>query len=296
MPRQQQCLLISAPCLSGAGGWGTATSRDGIHFEPATLGQTSRLGAGTDGTGVFVDDDGTGYIVFAASPPNIDQKGHPWPGHPHALGDGHLVSIERLSPDLLTSSKVNVSGFFPDDFVESPSLFKRRGIYYVTYGSRCCGCKEGGGVVIFSSRSIKGPWVRQTPHSDLNCRNATAPICGRYSLRHDTSNDLVYQAQWWGPSFISTLMPNGTAETTILFVGRKWLSGPNLPPGCTDICGNKGRPDLCAQGGAKFLMKNDYSVWLPLEFDDVTGAIRPFRATPSFELRLAGPGHRVHAG
>ena len=25
--------------------------------------------AGTDGTGVFVDDDGTGYIIFASNPP-----------------------------------------------------------------------------------------------------------------------------------------------------------------------------------------------------------------------------------
>ena len=46
----------------GAGGWGTATSEDGIHFTPAVLHQVSRLGAhaGTDGTGVFVDDDGAG--------------------------------------------------------------------------------------------------------------------------------------------------------------------------------------------------------------------------------------------
>jgi hypothetical protein len=29
---------------------------------------------------------------------------------------------------------VNDTQFFPDDYVESPSLFKRRGIYYLTYG------------------------------------------------------------------------------------------------------------------------------------------------------------------
>lgn len=28
--------------------------------------------------------------------------------------------------DLLSSTHVNVSGFFPDDYVESPALFKRK--------------------------------------------------------------------------------------------------------------------------------------------------------------------------
>ena len=77
----------------GAGGWGTAISDDGIHFKPAVLGQTSRFGqqAGTDGTGVFIDDDGEGYIIFASSPVGMTKN--------------HVVSIERLSPDLLTSTR-----------------------------------------------------------------------------------------------------------------------------------------------------------------------------------------------
>ena len=74
---------------------------------------------------------------------------------------GHIVSIERLSSDLLSTTHVNVSGFFPDDYVESPSLFKRKGVYYVTYGSCCCGCAEGGGIVIFTAPSVHGPWTRQ---------------------------------------------------------------------------------------------------------------------------------------
>lgn len=71
--------------------------------------------------------------------------------------------------------KVNVTGFFPDDYVESPSLFKRKGLYYLTYGSCCCGCAEGGGQVVFTAKAVEGPWVRQT-HADINCNNATAKV------------------------------------------------------------------------------------------------------------------------
>ena len=275
----------------GQGGWTTATSTDGIHFELARMHTSSRFGPpagrdyGTDGTGVFVDDDGTGYVIFATNPPGF----RPNPGH--------LVSIERLAPDLLSSSKVNVSGFFgaPDFYVESPALFKRKGIYYVTYGSCCCGCNEGGGIVVFTSRSIHGPWVRQAPHADVNCRNASAPVCGGYGWRSNNDDELVFHAQWWGPSFIPVVADDGGGangggggtETAIVFVGRRWLSGPNVPEGCNDICGNAGHPEKCLDGGGKYALRSDLSVWYPLEFDDANGgAILPLRPLPSFELNL----------
>ena len=62
--------------------------------------------------------------------------------------DGVLVICDIVPPSNKTpwvaEFRLQVSGFFPDDFVESPSLFKRGGRYYVTYGSCCCGCQEGG--------------------------------------------------------------------------------------------------------------------------------------------------------
>lgn len=268
----------------GRGGWLSATSHDGIHFTPSGPTFFSRFGApaGTDGTGLFVDDDGTGYVVFASSPPGIDSPTHPsWPGHEsHAHHFGHLVSIEKLTPDLLHTTYVNVSGFFPDDFVESPALFKRNGFYYVTYGSCCCGCAEGGGIVVFSSKSIKGPWTRQSPHSDINCRNSSAPICGGFELRKNELHSLVYNAQWWGPSFI----PLSSGETAVMFVGRRWLSGPNHPPGCNDICGNGGKRELCRS--STYFLKTDFSVWYPLEFDPHTGFIFQMQPLPTFQLSL----------
>jgi hypothetical protein len=275
----------------GAGGWCTATSEDGINFAPAVIGFHSRFsgkhGDGrTDGTGIFVDDDGTGYVAFAANPPGIDEPGHPgWPGH-IAHNFGHIVSIERMTPDLLNSTQVNVSGLFPDDFVESPSLFKRKGVYYLTYGSCCCGCSEGGGQVVFTASSVHGPWRRQV-HADINCRNASADICGGYQLRSENYADLVWHAQWWGPSFI----PLANGETQVLFLGRRWLSGPNRPAGCYDICSN-GLPlgdrnkSHCQVGGENYLMASDLSVWYPLEFDDATGEIAPMTPLSSFTLEL----------
>ena len=37
-----------------------------------------------------------------------------------------------------------------------------------------------GGQVVFKAGSIHGPWVRQT-HADINCKNASSPVCGGFS-------------------------------------------------------------------------------------------------------------------
>jgi hypothetical protein len=105
-----------------------------------------------------------------------------------------VTSIERLSPDLLSSSKVNVTGFFPDSYNESPGLFKRGSTYILTYGSCCCACRGGSGVVVFTAPSIEGPWTRQA-HGDVNCANATAPICGGFGARTTDRDQLVYNAR-----------------------------------------------------------------------------------------------------
>ena len=56
-----QCVLIDRFVMwYGAGGWMSATSRDGINFTPSKYGRFySRFGAaaGTDGTGLFIDKE-----------------------------------------------------------------------------------------------------------------------------------------------------------------------------------------------------------------------------------------------
>eukprot|EP01084_Bolivina_argentea_P045882 84451_1 len=160
-------------CWFGQGDWGVIVSNDGIHFYwPPNIPhhQTSRLGGNTDGNNVFIDDDlnKTGYIIFAHG------------GGAPSINTSHIVSIERLTNNYLSSAKVNVSVFFPDNFVECPMLFKRNSIYYVTYGSCCCACRQGSGFVVFQSKSIYGPWIRQTNPSDINCNDYNVNICRGY--------------------------------------------------------------------------------------------------------------------
>lgn len=252
----------------GSGDWFVATSFDGIAFNLVTAHTTSRLGGSTDGTGFFIDDDGQGYIAFSYT--GTVNGG---------VSVDHVTSIERLSPDLLSSSKVNVSDFFPDNYNESPGLFKRGSLYYLTYGSCCCACRGGGGVVVFTATSILGPWTRQKVNADVNCANASAPICGGFGARTTNRDELVYNAQWWGPSFIP--LANGT--TQIIYTGRRWLSGWANNPECDDMCGNGGNPSVCTT--PDYLLKSDLDVWHPLSFNK-DGSIVPFTPLASFQLEL----------
>lgn len=252
---------------AGSGGWFTATSTDGITFEVQAARCKSRLPGGTDGTGFFIDDDGEGYIIFAG------------------LGDvagmnGHLVSIERVSRDYTNSTGINVTSFFPDAYVESPSLFKRGSIYYATYGSCCCACRGGSGQVVFTAPAVAGPWTRQASHADINCANASEPICGGFGARAAQRAELYTNAQWWGPSFI----PLTNGDRAVMFTGRRWLSGPHNPVGCDDMCGNypAGR-SLCV--APDYRAATDFDVWHPLEFA-ADGSIMPMHPLPSFQLDI----------
>ena len=250
----------------GSGAWAIATSRDGVSFDLVSRFETSRLGGSTDGTGVFLDDDGVGYVAFAA----LSTGG--------ALGGGHLVSIERLAPGLLSSSKINVTGFFPLDYVESPALFKRADTYYLLTGSCCCACRGGGGLAVYTASSMLGPWALQQ-HSDINCA-ADVPLCGGFGARQVDREDLVYNAQWWSVSKIPTA---GGGEAFILS-GRRWLSGAGNNASCDDMCDNDGHSMApCVNEG--YQLRNDLDVWYPLEFA-ADGAILPLRPLPNFTLDL----------
>jgi beta-xylosidase len=94
---------------------------------------------------IFLDDDGLAYIVntYYSS-----------------------FCIELLSPDFTagTGRTSHVVAMDPTikghpDGDEAPTLFKRDGIYYLTYASGCCGCKGGSITWQHTSRSALGPWT-----------------------------------------------------------------------------------------------------------------------------------------
>jgi hypothetical protein len=81
-----------------------AQSDDGIHFELVTMTAKAGLNSSIDGSSLFIDPaDGVGYVAYDAMQA---------PGHP-----GHIVAIDRLAKDYLSSTGVTVA-IMPDSFVE----------------------------------------------------------------------------------------------------------------------------------------------------------------------------------
>jgi len=180
----------------------------------------------------------------------------------------HMVAIDRLSPDLLSSTGVTVA-VMPDSFVEGTMLFKRKGIYYIIYGSCCCACREGSGAVVLSSTHISVPWTRQS--RDVNC-NADVPICAGMASEFPAqrpTGDLTISAQ--GIS-VSTIPTGVAGEYTYLWQGMRWLSGANNPTNCTSLC--TAPTGVCAQS-PDYRTAADFDYWIPLEFDQ-SGKVEQF--------------------
>ena len=104
---------------------------------------------------VYVDTDGTAYIIYGAN---------------------YYMSIEQLTPDYVYSTGRNATingGQFGDTvfaeyFIEAPVLFKRGAIYYALFGSCCCFCEQGSGIMVHTAPHPLGPWTTQ-PGGDIAC-------------------------------------------------------------------------------------------------------------------------------
>jgi len=80
--------------------------------------------------GLFVDDDGTAYLAYNTI-------------------NGHRGSVEKLSPDYLSSTLEN-GGYLTED-CEAGSMFKRNGKYYLLTDKTCCFCTQGSGANVYVS-------------------------------------------------------------------------------------------------------------------------------------------------
>jgi len=239
------------------GDWGVAQSKTGTNFQIVTLHEKGRY-PNVDCNGLFVDDDGTAYVAYSS----IDMD--------------HMSSIEKLTPDYLHSTKENY-GLFPDHYVEGSALWKRNGIYYAAYGSCCCFCRPGSGVVVYSAKNITGPWTRQS--TDVNCDTKNNPVCGKYGARI-TSDSLIIDAQI---ITVSTLKASD-GSSVYLWAGERWLSAPNNNPTCPDEC----RPEtgIC-QEPPTYVKGHGYAYWYSLEFG-ANGEVKTFQPfVNSFQLDLA---------
>jgi hypothetical protein len=253
-------------------GFSSAWSLDGINFHQANQRIPTQLGpgwGGGEGT-LFVDrDTDKGYVIFEASPTNS------------SLGPGHRVAIAELSADYLSTTSL-AAQLFPDTFIEAPSMFKRNGTFYATYGTCCCACREGSGVVVFTAGDVAGPWMRQTGPSDVNCRNSSSPICpgSAYAPSKDSLDNAIIPAQGFSINEITT----ADGGTEWIWIGDRWLQGPGNNPECTNLC-NKPAPQACIAGQPNYRVGRDPTYWTPLEFD-AAGKVLPLYWRDSFELNL----------
>jgi hypothetical protein len=160
--------------------------------------------------GLFVDEDGTGYIAYTAL--NLAQMKGTASRHPKH----HRISVERLAPDYLSSTQES-SGFISGN-VESPSLFKRNRTYYLLFDNTCAFCKNGTGARVYTAPAALGKYAfRSNINVEGRKQNGaswTAPGSGRIHTIVEAQQSHVAEI----PSSSGTLF---------LWMGDRWGSTPD---------------------------------------------------------------------
>lgn len=99
---------------------------------------------------LFVDDNGIAYLAFTD-----------W----RAKG---AIAIEQLTDDYLSGTGITAGGI-TDSKTEAPALFKRRGLYYITYSDPNCGYCSGTGTSYKTASAPLGPWSEAHKINDNSC-------------------------------------------------------------------------------------------------------------------------------
>ena len=201
---------------------------------------------GTGDHGLFVDDDGAGYIIYTAV--NLGKMSATEP----AQILNHRISVEKLSDDYLSSTGEN-SGFIAGN-CESPSMFKRNGTYYLLTDNTCAFCPQGSGARVYTAPSPLGPF---TYRGNIDVEGAgtdapsswTKPGTGRANatIKAQQTHVAIIPARG-GPAFI--------------WMGDLWHSAPDKIKG------------------------HDLQYWSsPLQFD-ASGMIEPLKFEDYWTLEL----------
>lgn len=140
---------------------------------------------------LFVDDDGAGYVLYT--------------GHISSsfFNPTHVMSIERLAPDFLTSLGSSASsGAIGVPNVEAPMIFRNAqdGLYHAVFGQTCCYCSEG--------------------TSALTDYTSTTPL-GPYTARGVVGSAVPAQ------STDIFAYVTGQGETAYMYIGDRWQSSPD---------------------------------------------------------------------
>jgi len=165
--------------------------------------------ANTGDFNLFLDDDGSGYIIYTS----------------HIQGDyttTHQMSVEQLSPDFTTTLGLKAnSGYFGNSFVEAPAMFKANGTYYAIFGQCCCYCQSGSPVYVHRATNPLGPYTT------LNSLGSSIPAQQTDVMSYYSApNQLQYI--WIGDRWQSA--PDGIKGHDFTYWGPLVFSDGNIAP------------------------------------------------------------------
>ena len=146
---------------------------------------TLQSGAGTvaqpsGDENLFVDSDGTGYLI------RTDLRGR------QATDRSHELVIERLDEQYLRPS--GGSSRPPVGFVEAPTMWKRKGTYYLAYSDPACPYCTGTGTSVMRAPDPLGPWSKPASISKSSC-SGNPPHVSSLTIG-DAVVDLYQSDQW----------------------------------------------------------------------------------------------------
>ena len=128
--------------------------------------------------GLFVDDDGTGYLAYTVGVGgDFGVKVEPIPHH--------QICVEKLNPDYLGTTQ-KASAFVAGN-CESPAMFKRNNIYYLLFDNTCCR-PDGSGVRVYTALP---QWGRSLTAETSTSRRLPLAACHPLGLPLDQAGPTV---------------------------------------------------------------------------------------------------------
>jgi len=134
---------------------------------------------------------------------------------------------------------------FPEYFVEAPAFFKRGDTFYALFGHCCCFCYQGSGIMVYTAKSLKGPWRPQCSDvqsggscldssGDLACiadeaaeLNSSIPVGGSPTSGQGCNykNKPEHSAVRAQQNFVITLNAGGKEQ--FIWTGDRWQQSPD---------------------------------------------------------------------
>ena len=124
---------------------------------------------------LFVDDDGTAYLAYT----DWRSKG--------------AIVIEQLTADYVSGTNRYIKAVTPEK-TEAPALFKRKGIYYMTYSDPNCGYCSGTGTSYRTASSPLGPWSEGIKISEKSCGGQPSFVS---TIKLGTDSLFLYGSDLW---------------------------------------------------------------------------------------------------